>query len=135
MNSSQNLQAAGRESRQCALDAILELLTGDAISSEQMRESAMTLVYFEPKILAEIDRIGRGYDERKTRELRVALLLRAADKLIGCSDWSAQDEEEGSDARNLSARNVSSAPGQSERAVFAVPVTSETILGCAEFDC
>ena len=75
MNSSQKLQAEGRESRQCALDAILELLTGDATSSEQMRESAMTLVYFEPKILAEIDRIGRSYDEPKTRELRVALLL------------------------------------------------------------
>jgi len=155
MNSSQKLQAEGRESRQCALDAILELLTGDATSSEQMRESAMTLVYFEPKILAEIDRIGRSYDEPKTRELRVALLLeitlramellawgrrclrthRAADTLIGCSDWSAQNAEEGSDAQNLSARNVSSAPSQSGSALFAVPVTSETILGCAEFDC
>lgn len=68
-------QAEGRRSRQRALDAILELLTGNGISSEQMRESAMSLVYFEPKILAEIDRIGRSYDEPKSRELRVALLL------------------------------------------------------------
>ena len=54
------------------LDAILELLTGPEISSERMRESAMTLVYFEPKILAEIDRIGRSYDEQK----RVRFVLR-----------------------------------------------------------
>ena len=43
------------------------------------------LVYLEPKILAEIDRIGRSYDEPKTREVRVALLLgialRALEKL------------------------------------------------------
>jgi hypothetical protein len=68
------------------LDATLELLTSDAISSERMRESAIALVYFEPKILAEIDRIGRSYDEPKTREVRVALLmgiaLRALEKLV-----------------------------------------------------
>jgi hypothetical protein len=67
MNSSQKLQAGGRESRQKAIDRILELLTGDAVSAAQMRESAMALVYFEPKILAEIDRIGRSYDEAKER--------------------------------------------------------------------
>ena len=65
--------------------AILEPLTGDSISSEQMRESAMALVLFEGKINAEIDRIGSSYDEPKTRELRVALLLgialRAMEKL------------------------------------------------------
>ena len=72
--------------RQRALDAILELLTSDAISSEQMRESAMALVYFEPKILTEIDRISRSYDEPKERDLRVALLLgialRALERLV-----------------------------------------------------
>jgi hypothetical protein len=77
------LQAEGRRSRAAVLDAILELLTGDAISSEQMRESAMALVYFEPKILAEIDRIGRSYDEPKTRELRAALLLGIALRAMG----------------------------------------------------
>ena len=48
-----------------------------------MRESAMALVYFEPKILAEIDRIGRSYDEPKTREVRVALLLGIALRAMG----------------------------------------------------
>jgi hypothetical protein len=48
-----------------------------------MRESAMALVYFEPKILAEIDRIGRRFDEPKTRELRVALLLGIALRAMG----------------------------------------------------
>jgi hypothetical protein len=75
LNKSQKAQAGGRESRQRMLDATLELLTSDAISSERMRESTMALVYLEPKLLAEIDRIGRSYDEPKTREVRVALLL------------------------------------------------------------
>ena len=57
-NKLQQEQDQARESRQRMLDATLELLTSDAISSEQMRESAMALVYLEPKILAEIDRIG-----------------------------------------------------------------------------
>src|SRR5258708_15898930 len=74
-NKLQQEQDQAREPRQRMLDATLELLTSDAISSEQMRESAMALVYLEPKILAEIDRIGRSYDEPKTREVRVALLL------------------------------------------------------------
>jgi hypothetical protein len=76
-------QVEGQKSRQRTLDAILELLTGDVISSEQMRESSMALVYFEPKILAEIDRIGRSYDDPKTRELRVTLLLGIALRAIG----------------------------------------------------
>jgi hypothetical protein len=79
-------QAEGRESRQRTIDAILELLTGDAISSEQMRESAMACVYFEPKLLAEIDRIGRSYDSPKEREVRRTLLLgialRALNELV-----------------------------------------------------
>jgi hypothetical protein len=79
-------QAEGRKSRQRTLDAILELLTGDSIPSEQMRESAMACAYFEPKLLAEIDRIGRSYDEPKTREVRVALFLgialRALNELV-----------------------------------------------------
>src|ERR1700732_1326279 len=58
LNKAQKTQAEGRESPQRTLDAILDLMTSDVISSEQMRESAMALVYFEPKILAEIDRIG-----------------------------------------------------------------------------
>ena len=82
-NATQKAQREGRESRQRTLDAILELLTSDAITSEQMRESAMALIYFEPKILAEIDRIGRRYDEPKTRELRVALLLGIALRAMG----------------------------------------------------
>jgi len=82
-NITEREQAEGRESRQRTLDAILELLTGPEISAAQMRESAMTLVYFEPKILAEIDRIGRSYDEPKTRELRVALLLGIALRAMG----------------------------------------------------
>jgi hypothetical protein len=68
-------QGAGRLSRQQTLDAILELRTGDAITFEQMRESAMALVYFEPKIMTEVDRIGRSYDTPKEREVRLALLL------------------------------------------------------------
>ncbi|HXO96823.1 MAG TPA: hypothetical protein VN857_09580 [Chthoniobacterales bacterium] len=83
LNKAQKTQAEGRESRQRTLDAILDLMTSDVISSEQMRESAMALVYFEPKILAEIDRIGRRYDEPKTRELRVALLLGIALRAMG----------------------------------------------------
>jgi hypothetical protein len=74
-NKLQQEQDKARESRQRMLDATLELLTSDAISSERMRESTMALVYLEPKLLAEIDRIGRSYDEPKTREVRVALLL------------------------------------------------------------
>jgi hypothetical protein len=74
-NKLQQEQDKARESRQRILEAILELLTGDAISSERLRESAMACAYLEPKILAEIDRIGRSYDEPKTREVRVALLL------------------------------------------------------------
>ena len=89
MNSSQQAQDEGRRSRQRTLEAILELLTGDAISSEQMRESAMALVYLEPKILAEIDRIGRSYDEPKTREVRVALLLGIA---LPCVLWGCSRE-------------------------------------------
>jgi hypothetical protein len=76
-------QAEGRKSRQQTLDAVLELLTGDAISSEQLRESAMACAYFEPKLLAQIDRIGRRYDEPKTRELRAALLLGIALRAMG----------------------------------------------------
>jgi hypothetical protein len=68
-------QAEGRRSRQKTLDAILELLTGDAISSEQIRESAMSCAYFEPKLLAELDRVSRSYSEPKEREVRLALLL------------------------------------------------------------
>ncbi len=68
-------QAEGRRSRQRTLDAILELLTSDAISSEQMRESAMALVHFEGKLLAEIDRVSRSYDNPQERDVRVALLL------------------------------------------------------------
>lgn len=57
------------------LDATLELLTSDAISSERLRESAMACAYFEPQILTEIDRVSRSYDEPKTREVRRTLLL------------------------------------------------------------
>ena len=50
-----------------------------------MVESAMTLVYLEPKMLAEIDRIGRSYDNPEERNVRIALLLgialRALEKL------------------------------------------------------
>ena len=46
----------------------------------------MTLVYFEPKLVAEIDRVSRSYDEPKTREVRRTLLLgialRALNKLV-----------------------------------------------------
>jgi len=84
-NKTQQLQDEGRESRQRTLDAILELLTGDAISSEQMRESAMTLLHFEGKLLAEIDRVSRSYDNPQEREVRTTLLLgialRALEKL------------------------------------------------------
>jgi hypothetical protein len=73
----------GRKSRQKTLDAILELLTSDAIPSEQLRECSMALFHFEPKILAEINRIGRRYDEPKTRELRAALLLGIALRAMG----------------------------------------------------
>jgi len=65
----------GRKSRQKTLDAILEMLTSDSISSEQMRESALALTYFEPKLVAEVDRIGRSYDNPQERDVRVALLL------------------------------------------------------------
>jgi hypothetical protein len=82
-NETQQAQDEGRKSRQRTLDAILELLTGDAIPSSQMRESSMALVYFEPKILAEIDRIGRSYDSPKERDLRVALLLGIALRAMG----------------------------------------------------
>jgi hypothetical protein len=88
-NKLQQEQDQARESRQRMLDATLELLTSDAISSEQMRESAMALVYLEPKILAEIDRIRRSYDEPKTREVRVALLLGIA---LPCVLWGCSRE-------------------------------------------
>jgi hypothetical protein len=76
-------QAEGRKSRQKTLDAILELLTSDAISSEQMRESAMSCAYFEPKLLAEIDRVSRSYGNPQEREVRVALLLGIALRAMG----------------------------------------------------
>jgi hypothetical protein len=86
LNRTQQLQAEGRTSRQETLDAILDCLTSDAIPSEVMREAALVLVYFEPKILAEIDRIGRSYDSPKEREVKVALLLgialKALEKLV-----------------------------------------------------
>jgi hypothetical protein len=75
-------QAEGKRSRQKTLDAILELLTSDAISSEQLRESAMSCTYFEPKLLAEIDRVSRSYDNPQEREVRVALLLGIALKAL-----------------------------------------------------
>jgi hypothetical protein len=79
-------QAEGRRSRQNTLDAVLELLTGDAISLEQMREAAMACAYFEPKLLAEIDRVGRSYSDPKEAEVRLALLigiaLRALNELV-----------------------------------------------------
>jgi hypothetical protein len=79
----QKEHAAGRKSRQKTLDAILELLTSDAISSEQMREAAMACAYFEPKLLQEIDRVGRSYGERKEKDLRTALLLGIALRAMG----------------------------------------------------
>jgi hypothetical protein len=86
MNETQRAQSEGHESRQRTLDAILELLGGDAISFEQMRESAMALAMFEGKLLAEIDRIGRSYDSPKEREVRTTLLLgialRSLEKLV-----------------------------------------------------
>jgi hypothetical protein len=86
ISKAQQEQAEGRKSRQAVLDAILELLTSEAIPSDTVRESAMALVYFEPKMLAEIDRIGRSYDSPKEREVRIALLLgialRALNRLI-----------------------------------------------------
>jgi hypothetical protein len=79
-------QAEGKRSRQQTLDAILELLTSDAIPSDQLRESAMALVYFEPKLLQEIDRVSRSYSEPKEKDLRLALLLgialRALEKVV-----------------------------------------------------
>jgi hypothetical protein len=75
-------QAEGRRSRQQTLDAILNLLTGDAIPSEQMRESAMALFHFEGKLLSEIDRVSRSYDNPQEREVRVALLLGIALKAL-----------------------------------------------------
>jgi len=83
LNKTQQAYAEGNKNRKATLDALLDVLTGPSIPSDQMRESAMALVYFEPKILAEIDRIGRRYDEPKTRELRVALLLGIALRAMG----------------------------------------------------
>jgi hypothetical protein len=86
MNSAQKLQSGGRASRQRTLDAILELLTSDAISSERMRESAMALIHFERKLLEEIDRVALSYDNRLERDVRTTLLLgialRAMEKLV-----------------------------------------------------
>jgi hypothetical protein len=75
--------AEGKRSRQQTLDAILELLTGDSIPSEQMREAYLAVAYFEGKLLAEIDRIGRSYDNPQEREVRVALLLGIALRAMG----------------------------------------------------
>ena len=83
LNKTQQAYAEGNKNRKATLDALLDVLTGPSIPFDQMRESAMALVYFEPKILAEIDRIGRRYDEPKTRELRVALLLGIALRAMG----------------------------------------------------
>ena len=84
-NKTQQLQDEARESRQRTLDAILDLMTSDAISSERMRESAMALIHFERKLLEEIDRIGRSYDNGLERDVRTTLLLgialRALEKL------------------------------------------------------
>jgi hypothetical protein len=81
-NRLQQEQDQARESRQRMLDATLELLTSDAISSERMRESAMACAYFEPKLLAEIDRIGRSYGNPQEHEVRLALLLGIALKAL-----------------------------------------------------
>ena len=72
--------------RQRTLDAILDLMTGDVISSERMRESAMALIHFERKLLEEIDRVALSYDNRLERDVRTTLLLgialRAMEKLV-----------------------------------------------------
>ena len=85
MNSAQKLQSGGLLSRQRTLDAILDLMTSDVISSERMRESAMALINFERKLLEEIDRVSRSYDNRLERDVRTTLLLgialRALEKL------------------------------------------------------
>jgi hypothetical protein len=85
-NKLQQEQDKARESRQRMLDATLELLTGDAISSERLRESAMACAYLEPKILSEIDRVSRSYGSPKEHEVRIALLLgialRALNELV-----------------------------------------------------
>jgi hypothetical protein len=84
-NKLQQEQDKARESRQKTLNAILELLTRDAISSERLRESAMALIHFEGKLLEEIDRVAQSYDNRLEREVRTTLLLgialRALEKL------------------------------------------------------
>jgi hypothetical protein len=86
MNLTQRAQAEGRLARQRTLDAILDLMTGDVISSERMRESAMALIYFERKLLEEIDRVSRSYDNRLESDVRTTLLLgialRALEKLV-----------------------------------------------------
>lgn len=85
LNKAQKTQAEGRESRQRTLDAILDLMTSDVISSERMRESAMALIHFERKLLEEIDRVSQSYDNRLERDVRTTLLLgialRALEKL------------------------------------------------------
>ena len=86
MNQTQRAQAEGRLARQRTLDAILDLMTGDVISSERMRESAMALIHFERKLLEEIDRVALSYDNRLERDVRTTLLLgialRAMEKLV-----------------------------------------------------
>src|ERR1700730_9062722 len=87
LNKAQKTQAEGRLARQRTLDAILDLMTGDVISSERMRESAMALIHFERKLLEEIDRVALSYDNRLERDVRTTLLLgialRAMEKLVG----------------------------------------------------
>jgi hypothetical protein len=80
LNKTQQAYAEGNKNRQATLDALLDVLTGPSIPSDQLRESAFALVMFEGKLAAEIDRVSRSFDANapKEREVRRTLLLGVA---------------------------------------------------------
>jgi|ERR1700745_927396 hypothetical protein len=87
-NKAQQEQAEGNKNRQATIDALLDVLTGPSIPSDQLRESAIALVMFEGNLAAEIDRVSRSFDANapKEREVRRTLLLgialRALNELV-----------------------------------------------------
>jgi hypothetical protein len=80
-NSSQKLQAEGRDSRQKVLDYLLECLTSPAnpTTVEQLTEFKMTSWYF-PDIKQATDKVERVFADRE--DLRKAIMLAAAYEIL-----------------------------------------------------
>jgi hypothetical protein len=72
----QKLQAEGKRSRQALVDRLLDLLTDDAVSSEQLAELRSTWLWFpeDRKLVSEICGL---YSDPKEAELKKTVLLSA----------------------------------------------------------